>query len=158
RYAERLAREKQQQEQQRLDRAGDLRLPPAPSDDEVMRLAHRDPVAALALLEDFSRAWWKTVGRLLDEKAHELLDRGEYGDPNDYCRPVGELEVECDLPQEAEEDAEEWLQELRPDLCAEHSRITSLAVDVAHFTPSPSRVRAVAEDSGFSWQLRLGLA
>jgi hypothetical protein len=160
RRAERLARE----EQQFLDRAADLRLPRVPSDDEVMRLAGRDPAAALALLDDFGRAWWKTVDRLVDEKARALVDSGEYGDPDDYYHVVGELpdgriEIEYDGPSEtAEDDATDWLRGVRPDLYAERERVTHLAADVARFTRVPSRVRAVLERSPFSWSFKCGLA
>jgi hypothetical protein len=159
----RLAAAAAREEQQLRDRADRLRLPRAPATDEIMRLTRSDPAAALALLNDFDRAREKTVGRLLDEKARALLDSGEYGDPDDFYRVVGELpdggvEVECDVPGAAEDDAEEWLRELRPDLYEQFSRVLHLAVKVARITRAPSRVREVAERSPFSWQLRVGLA
>jgi hypothetical protein len=150
------------EEQQLHDRAHDLRLPWAPADEEFMRLGRGDQAAALTLVNDFDRGWRKTVDRLLHDKAVDLVLSGEYGDPDDYCRVVEELpdgsrEVEYDLLQEAEEDAEEWLRELRPDLFAEHERVADLAYAVARIAPSPSRVRALAERSGFYFALRLGL-
>jgi len=159
RRAERLARE----QQQLVDRANDLKPPPVPSNDEVIRLARRDPVAALALLDDFGRAWSKTVDRLVDDKARELLDTGEYGDPDDFYRVIGELpdgriEGETVIPDEADDDARDWLRELRPDLYGEYRRMHNLAEKVARITHAPARVRAVAERSWFlRSDLRFGL-
>src|SRR5262245_5986388 len=97
-------------EQQLLDRAGELTLPRVLPTDEFMRLARRDPAAALTQIERFGRAF-EEVRLLVADKAQELVASGEYEDD----------------PGRAEDDAQDWLSLQRPDLLCEEARVAEVA-------------------------------